>query len=53
MVKIKKTEVVSKFKFEVGKFWCRFENDFDGCTTIYNLWINNLILQKLQSAIFG
>ena len=38
--KVKKTEVVPKSKFEVGKFWCRYENNFDGETTIYSLWIN-------------
>ena len=35
--KVKKTEVVSKSKFEVGKFWCRYDNHFDGETMTFHL----------------
>ena len=38
--KKKKEEVDSKSKFEIGKFWYIYENNFDGCTTTYHLWIN-------------
>ena len=39
-VKQKKTEVVSKSEFEIGKFWYKYDNHFDGDTTTYHLWIN-------------
>jgi hypothetical protein len=37
----KEKEVVnSKSKFEIGKYWCKYDNHFDGDTTTYHLWIN-------------
>lgn len=38
--KKKKKEVNSKSKFEIGKFWCKYDNNFDGLTNTYHLWIN-------------
>ena len=38
--KNKKEVVDSKSKFEIGKFRCKYENNFDGQTTTYHLWIN-------------
>ena len=38
--KIKKIEINSKSKFEIGRYKCRYENDFDGSTTIYILTFN-------------
>ena len=38
--KIKKIEINSKSKFEIGRYMCRYENDFDGNTTNYILTFN-------------
>ncbi len=38
--KIKKIEINSKSKFEIGRYTCNKENHFDGSTTIYNLTFN-------------
>ena len=40
VVKNKKEVVDSKSKFEIGKFRYKYENNFDGETTIYYFYIN-------------
>ena len=45
--KVKQTKVEkvdSKSKFEIGKYWCIYDNCCDAGTTTYHLWIN---IQKI------